>query len=285
MKLIETDAFLKKLELREFPQPEIVQLRYPLLLCHGFGALVSVIKPSPMHETCMFLRQHGVMAFAPNIVPYAKIETRSQQWSQKIVQLCDRYGFEKMNIVAHSMSGLDMRYAISRSDVYQRVASLTTVATPHRGTSLAELVLNTPEKVREKLVEAFDWFGNSIYPKSESDAVGAVRQLTREYVRTTFNPENPDRENITYFSYSASAGKGTNQPLNALYRYQNQHLYENEGPNDSFVSEKSAVWGKHLGTVPLSHLEQIKLGLSKDRVQIFEKFWYRVAGNLSDNGF
>lgn len=285
MKLIETQKFLKKLELQEFPQPEVIQLKYPVLLCHGYGALASVIKPSPMHEVCVFLRQHGIIAFAPNIVPYAKIETRGDQWVMRIRQLITKYGFEKLNVIAHSMAGLDMRYALKHSDIHEHVASLTTLASPHRGTSLAELVLNTPEKVRDKLGEVFDWFGNSMYPKGESDAVGAVRQLTRDYVQKEFNSVYTDRPDISYYSYSASVGKGTDHPLNPIYRYQNQYIFDHEGLNDSFVSENSAIWGKYVKSVPLSHLEQIKLTISKDRVQIFDHFWFDVVSLLSSEGF
>lgn len=281
MKLIETQKFLKKLELQEFPQPEIVRLRYPILLCHGYGALASVVKPSPMHEVCLLMRQHGVIAFAPNIVPYAKIETRAAQWVTKIEQLTEKYGFEKFNVIAHSMAGLDMRYALSQTDIHKKVDSLTTLASPHHGTSLAELVLNTPEKVRDRLGEVFDWFGNSMYPKGKSDAVGAVKQLTRDYAKEKFNPANPDHNNIAYFSYSAAVGKGTDHPLNPIYRYQNQHIYNQEGPNDSFISVESSKWSNHIKTVPLSHLEQIKLGISKDRTPIYKEFWFGVLKQLS----
>ena len=131
-----------------------------------------------------------------------------------------------------------MRYAISKLDISESVASLTTIATPHRGTSLAELVLTTPEILREKLGEVFDWFGESIFPNAKSNAVAAVEQLTREYVVNEFNPAVPDHEKVSYFSFSAAVGRGTTQPLNPIYRYQNMHIHKQEGLNDSFVSVK-----------------------------------------------
>lgn len=285
MKLIETQKFLRKLELQEFPQPEVVKLKYPVLLCHGYGALASIVKPSPMHEVCMLMRKHGVIAFAPNIVPYAKIETRAAQWVNKIKQLTDEYGFEKINVLAHSMAGLDMRHALTRSDIHTRVSSLTTLAAPHRGTSLAEMVLNsTPDIVRDKLGDVFNWFGDSMYPQAKSDALGAVKQLTREYVQEEFNPKHPDHEDVAYFSYSASVGKGTDAPLNTIYRYQNQYIHGQEGPNDAFISVESAKWGEHIKTIPLSHMEQIKLGISKDRLRIYETFWLDVLKQLAKEG-
>ena len=48
-----TPAIIKKLELKEFTQPEIIQLKYPVFLCHGFGAIGSLVKPSPLYDPCM----------------------------------------------------------------------------------------------------------------------------------------------------------------------------------------------------------------------------------------
>lgn len=285
MKFIETQKLFRKFELLDFPQPEIIPLKYPVFLCHGYGGIAGLVRPSPLHMPCMTLRSHGVHAFAPNIVPYAKISTRAEQWAEKIEQTRQQYGYEKINVVGHSMGGLDIRYAISNLDIGDSIASYTSIATPHHGTSLAELVLTTPDTVREKLGDMFDWFGENIFPKSKSDAVAAVEQLTREYVTKEFNPNNPDDENINYFSFSAAVGKGTKQPLNPIYRYQNQYIHSNEGKNDSFVSVKSAKWGKHLQTVPISHMEQLDIQVSKERKKYVNQFWLDLVENLRVNDF
>jgi triacylglycerol lipase len=280
MKWIEPKKYLKKLELSEFPQPDIIDLKYPVLMCHGYGGFSMLVSPSPLHDSCMRLRSYGIHAFAPNIVPYATIEIRAEQWADMIYKLKKQYGYEKMNVVAHSMGGLDMRYAISKLDIAGSVASLTTVAAPHRGTSLAELVLTAPDTIKEKLAELVDWFGESMYPAQKSDAVAAVEQLTREYVTKEFNPNTPDVDRVFYFSYSAAVGKGTSQPLNPIYRLQNQLIYQHEGVNDSFVTVESAKWGKHLKTLDISHLEQIEIQISKERKPKVESFWKELALNL-----
>lgn len=283
MKWIEPKKYLKKFELSEFSQPDIIQLKYPVLLCHGYGGFSTLLSPSPMQKPCMRLRSLGIHAFAPNIVPYGTIATRAKQWVRIIEILKKKYGYEKLNVVAHSMGGLDMRYAIAKLGAANSVASLTTIATPHRGTSLAELVLNSPDTIRDKLAEFVDWFGESIYPTTKSDAVAAVQQLTREYVTEEFNPVILDVDDLHYFSYSAAVGKGTDEPLHPIYRLQNQLIFQNEGINDSFVTDDSAKWGKHLGTLPISHLEQIEIQVKEDRKSLVESFWTKLANNLKKN--
>lgn len=283
MNWIEPQKYMKKFEVEEFPQPDLIQLNYPVLMCHGYGGLSTFLKPSPLHEPCIKLRTHGVAAFAPNIVPYSTIAIRAEQWAEIIEKLKKQYGYEKMNVVAHSMGGLDMRYAISSLGINDSVASLTTVATPHHGTSLAEIVLTAPAAVKAKLGDLFNWFGENFYPSRKSDSVGAVEQLTRKYVENEFNPAIPDIEGISYFSFSAAVGKGTAHPLNPIYRVQNQLIHQHEGLNDSFVSVDSAKWGVHLGTAPISHLEQIGIQVNKDRKHHFENFWLDVIQNLKEN--
>ncbi|MTI88152.1 MAG: alpha/beta hydrolase [Balneolaceae bacterium] len=281
----EKKSLLTRFALKEFPQPEIVQLKYPVFLCHGYGAISSLVKPSPLHDPCMLMREHGVMAFAPNIVPYACIETRAKNWARLIRQVCNQHHFEKINIVAHSMGGLDIRHAIAHMDIEDNVASFTTLATPHRGTYLADLILKTPETLTEKISEVVDWFGNNVYPQEKSDAIGSVEQLTLNYVRTTFNPATPPPEHIPIFSYSAAVGKGTESSLNPIFKFQNTQIYEHEGINDSFVSVESATWGEHLGTVSLSHLNQINVQVNKENRPVYYNFWAGVVKKLAEMGF
>lgn len=277
-------AILKRFELKEYPQPELLKLEYPIFLCHGYGAIGSVIKSGPLHDPCMKIREHGVVSIAPNIVPYARIETRAENWVKLIHAFCEDHGYEKVNVVTHSMGGLDMRCALSKMDVADRVESLTTIATPHHGSSLADLVLKAPELLTEKLSLVFDWFGDNVFPKTKSDALGSLEQLTCSYVKEVFNPDHPDVGNVAYYSYSAAVGKGTDYSINPVLKFQNSQIFEKEGENDAFVSTESAKWGTHLETVPLSHLSQMHLQMNKDSKKIYDQFWINVIKRLAENG-
>lgn len=274
---------LKRLELQEFPQPKLLKLTHPVFLCHGYGAIGSVIKSGPLHDPCMTIRSHGVPAIAPNIVPYARIETRAENWIRLIRNFCKDYGYQRVNVVAHSMGGLDMRYALSTLNAAEYVESLTTIATPHHGSSLADLVLKAPESVTEKLSEFFDWFGDNMYPKIKSDALGSVEQLTCGYATDIFNPDHPNISEISYYSYSAGVGKGTKFSINPVLKFQNNQIYEREGVNDAFVSVESAKWGTHLETIPLSHLSQMHLQMNKESQKIYEHFWFNLLKRLAEN--
>ena len=145
------------------------------------------------------------------------------------------------------MGGLDARYMISRlnpPDV--EVKSLTTIASPHRGSAFADYV--------------FEQIGPENLPKiygvlkTLRVETGAFSQLTRRYMSEDFNPNTPDREGVEYFSYGATA-----QPsIWSAFRQPHHIVSEAEGPNDGLVSVASSKWGTYKGTlIDVSHLDLI----------------------------
>jgi triacylglycerol lipase len=275
---------LEKIELEEFPQPEYIRIKHPVIMCHGYGSVASILKPTPLQDACMLLRSHGVVAFAPNVVPYASIEDRAKDWTRHVRRVMETTKSDRVNIIAHSMGGLDLRFAVSRLGLDQAVASLTTIATPHRGSSLAELGLATPTSLRDMLSEVFNWLGTNLYPSMTSDVKAALEDLTRNHVVNTFNPAVPDMKGVEYFSWSAGVGKGTKESINSMLIPLNRYIFDKEGVNDGFVSSESAVWGNHLGQIGLSHTEQIHMNLTRAHKQRWHDFWINQARMLSLSG-
>ena len=75
----------------------------------------------------------GIPLYFPALPPVGKISARAR----KLACALDRIAAERIALISHSMGGLDSRYLIQRLDPHHRVRFLATVATPHRGTSLA----------------------------------------------------------------------------------------------------------------------------------------------------
>src|SRR6185437_13876367 len=113
--------------------------RYPVVLAHGFGGFDDValrgVRIAYFRGVAERLRASGVDVHVLRVSPLAPIAARARQLAAQI----ERLGAERVNIVAHSMGGLDARYAIARLGMAARVASLTTIGTPHHGTPLADV--------------------------------------------------------------------------------------------------------------------------------------------------
>ncbi len=112
-----------------------------------------------------------------------------------------------------------------------------------------------------------------------------MADLTPEYVTNTFNPAVPDHPDVRYWSYSAQAGRGTDTPINPLLRPLNTMLYAREGPNDGFVSVKSAVWGESLGILEADHAQQIGVGRSIGARFDSNRFYTELADRLGRAGY
>ncbi|GAA91142.1 triacylglycerol lipase [Aspergillus luchuensis IFO 4308] len=190
------------------------------------------------------LSMQGVRVITATVPPSASIEMRAEELARDIAAGAPG---EHVNIIAHSMGGLDSRYMITHLKPTDfKVKSLTTIATPHRGSAVADFVLKQIGDDRlAQLYYALDRL------KVET---GAFAQLTRDYMTNTFNPATPDIEDVRYFSYGAAM-----QPsFWSVFRLSHRLLEQIEGYNDGLVSVASSKWGAYKGTLEgVSHLDLI----------------------------
>ncbi|KAJ5698161.1 hypothetical protein N7462_000166 [Penicillium macrosclerotiorum] len=193
------------------------------------------------------LTAQGVEVITATVPPSASIEERAEALLQDIETGARG---KDVNIIAHSMGGLDSRYMISRLRLQKfKVLSLTTIATPHRGSAVADYV--------------FDQIGADRLPQiyytldKLSVETGAFAQLTRKYMSEKFNPHVPDMDDVQYFSYGAAVEPS----VWSVFRLSHRILAEAEGPNDGLVSVASSQWGGEAGykgtLVGVSHLDLI----------------------------
>lgn len=83
---------------------------------------------------------------------------------------------------------------------------------------------------------------------------GAFSQLTQKYMKEEFNPNVPDREGVSYYSYGASC----KPRLWSMFRQSHRIIQRVEGDNDGLVSVSSSRWGTYKGTLKdVSHLDMI----------------------------
>lgn len=241
--------------------------KYPLVLAHGlFGFAELKLAGSYLppihywHGIKDALTAHGTEVITASVPPSGSIEERAAQLRRNI--LATSKG-RPVNIIAHSMGGLDARYMISRSrqkrtalererhepenDV--NVRALVTVATPHHGSAYADYVFDRigPERL--------PWV-YGVWQRTTGLGTGAFSQLTRNYMKEEFNPKTPDDPDVQYFSYGAALKK--KPPLLSPFRGSYNVLLKEEGPNDGLVSVESAKWGQYKGTLEgVSHLDLI----------------------------
>jgi len=277
--MVAQPALERFFQIEPFPQPDVMPTRYPVVLMHGFGMLAALNRAGQLHDVAMDLRSRGVLAYAPNVAPYDTIEERSDMWQQRLWRVQEESKADRMHLIAHSMGGLDARYLVHAFDLQDVVASITTVSTPHRGTAIAEIIREQPDRVQQLLADLVNRMGEVAMAGSHPDASRAVEQLTPAYIQNTFNPATPNHEQVLYRSFAGRAGRGTDVPINPFLRPLNAVLYEREGVNDGYVSVRSARWGAYQGLVDADHTHQIGIKLTNSDFK-HRAFYRRIVNDL-----
>src|SRR5207248_235002 len=125
------------------------RLRAPIVLVHGllgFDAVrlagVQLLHYFPGVEGS--LRKAGNRVLTARLSPTAGVAHRAAELRDF---LNHEVPGEPVHIFAFSMGGLDARYMTSRLGMEDRVLTLTTLGTPHRGTVFADLGVRGLERI------------------------------------------------------------------------------------------------------------------------------------------
>ncbi|MDT7857753.1 lipase [Rubrivirga sp. S365] len=250
----------RAVELEPMPQPPLAPTRYPVVLMHGFGALANLVQGGVLHAEAMHLRGRGVAAYAPHVNPYDTVAVRAAAWADRLSRVRAETGAERLNLVAFSSGGLDARWLARDPAWAGRFASLVTLSTPHRGTALAQYVLDRPDRLRAWAVGFMDFVGRAAYDAAPPHTEAALAELTPDAVAAQFDPDETV-DGAWCASFAGRAGRGTAVPVSPPLVVPNRILYGLAGVNDGIVPEASAAWGERLGTVEADHARQIGLGI------------------------
>jgi triacylglycerol lipase len=171
------------------------------------------------------------------------------------------------------MGGLDGRYLISKLGMSSRVLSLTTIATPHRGTAFADWGLRQLEWVVKPVLDLLDIPAQAFY------------DLTTAKCRV-FNEEVPDVASVRYFSV---AGRHEGDWWTPEWQLPHRIVAEAEGPNDGVVSVASATYGESTEIWEGDHISlancSTPVAKATGRWRDYAPSYARLIGRLADEGF
>jgi triacylglycerol lipase len=251
-----------------------LRTRYPLVFCHGM--LACTMLRMQLAKNCNYfavmdelLQERGFQALFPVVAPTGGVAARAAELREQIRSWTD----EPVNIVAHSMGGLDARWMIAHLGMAERVKSLTMISTPNHGSYLADWFLANYHR-RVPLLLALEAVGVNVDGFRDCRPAACV----------AFNAATPDQPGVRYFSYDADVPQVKVSPM---LRRGWSLLQRVEGPNDGLVAAASARWGEHLGTVHADHFAQTPDGLFLRPAETFDSaaFFLRLIEDLGRRGF
>lgn len=230
--------------------------RYPLVLVHGiffrdwarFGYWGRI--PAA-------LERNGARLFYAGQQSSGTVEAAAAEIATAVRQVCRATGAEKVNVLAHSKGGLDVRWAVSRLGLADAVASVTTIGTPHRGTPLAGRTLDripssTVAAIGQRYEATFTRLGDD-----SPDFLGGLSDLSPARC-ALLNAAAPDAPGVVYLSVGSSLTSAVTAPF-PLDVGHAVLLAEGAGPNDGLVPMTSMAWGEDF-QVPAPTAEGISHG-------------------------
>ncbi|MCE9566740.1 MAG: hypothetical protein K8U57_32445 [Planctomycetes bacterium] len=145
------------------------------------------------------------------------------------------------HLIGHSMGGLDARYLTAKLGMESRVLSVTSVGTPHRGTSFADWGVSRFSRLLGPFLRLFGIPHQAFF------------DLTTEGCQR-FNEEVRDVPGVRYYSI---AGQCDQAWLGAEWLLPYSVVAKAEGANDGVVSVASATWGEHSEVWAGDHLNLV----------------------------
>lgn len=232
------------------------------------------------------LKDRGFEVYHSSVAWAANVDRRAADLKQNILNILDKTGAEKVNIIAHSMGGLDTRHMMfndrDAGRIHNRIASLTTISTPHAGSSFADWGLDNLSQIP------------FILKKIGLD-VDAFRDLRTDSCKA-FNEcpevlefESACQSRITFQTY---AGRQNFWGIFNLLKGSFRIIEEKEGENDGLVSVQSAKWGEgyfkgtldetdHLNELGWWDVSQLMKGeTAEELLQRIHSFYAAVAQDL-----
>jgi triacylglycerol lipase len=188
------------------------------------------------------------------VPPIGTSEERARSLGDAIQQ---KFPAGPVHIIAHSMGGLDSRTLIARNhhglSEPGRIASLTTLSTPHRGSPVADLLADPrPNDLRRVIYDGFSQALSGL-----GIPTGALANLTTE--KASHVPDvTRSHPHIRYRSYFAS-GRTSGAPTAILLLPTHHYIHEVTGQaNDGVVALESAKYGEFQQPFwPCDHVDMV----------------------------
>ena len=283
-------------------QPLPGKTKFPIVLVHGMGGFEKLGVLEYWFGVPSMLRKAGYAVFVTVQDPFNSSDVRAQQLATWVDRVRACTCADKVNLVAHSQGGRDARELVTTLGYASQVASVTTIATPHGGTKVADALLGWLPGPDAGLLDVLAQFAGQLYTKPLQDAkLKGALEACSEKLAPAWNVAHPDAPGVQYWSWAGLSGltakgkpacDGGDVPAPANGDIvepglQASWLFLGGGtvPNDGLVPVESAKWGHFRGCVRADHMDEV--GQIAGVVDGFDHLkFYRddIAGFLASEG-
>lgn len=260
--------------------------KYPIVMVHGIG-FRDLRYFNYWGRIPLVLKKHGAVITYGHNKAWGSLKENSALISASIDRILEETHSEKVNLIAHSKGGLDCRYLISSLGYQDRVASLTTVNTPHYGSELIDLLDRLPNKLYRMIASGINRLF-AVAGDDMPDCYTSSQELSPAFC-ARFNEENPDAPGVYYQSYGSVMKSCFSDSLLSI-----PYLLlctQKGGANDGLVDVSSMKWGEFKGVLTNRYQRGISHGdmidLKREDIKGFDVLhvFYEMVADLKKRGF
>ena len=268
------------------PQEKLCATRYPVLLVHG-AFFRDVNWLSYWGRIPAALEQNGAVVYFGNQQSAESVEASAAFLAGRIRTILEETGCQKINVIAHSKGGLDMRWAIAHCGIAEQVASLTTVSTPHRGCRYVDHLLHKLPRWLISSIAAVYNIGMRLLGDPKPNFTAAIRDLTTKVCMPRDEqlgvPEGILCRSVGTCLYRGRGARG-------FLRLTHGWVKKYDGENDGLVGTHSMQWGQqfHLleptGKRGISHWDATDL--HRERLDGLDPvdYYLKLVADLKNRG-
>ena len=261
-----------------------METKYPIVFVHGI-AIKDIWFVKAFGRIDKHLKEEGYKIYKSKVDSFGTIENNAQILKDEIEKILKEENVDKVNIIAHSKGGLDSKYMIQHFNMEDKVASLTTLCTPHAGSPIASSILKLPKWIL-KIIAFWINLAYRICGDKHPDSLTVCKQLAEKepVERETFNISPK-----VYCQSYASQMKKTRNDFTLTIPYIMFHYFAKGAITDGLVSVDSAVFGEYKGIAmdgnPISHSQIIGFAATKKKRERVYTFYSNVCNDLVKRGF
>ncbi|MBQ8296055.1 MAG: hypothetical protein IJX87_06460 [Clostridia bacterium] len=256
--------------------------RYPIVLAHGLMLRdIQFFKAFGRIEK--ILKTEGFVVYTADTDGVGTIENNAAQLAAFVEDILKKEGVDKVNIIAHSKGGLDTRYMIDRLGMGDKVASVTFLCTPHKGSQIATKLYKLPKWIKGFIAFWINvWY--RIFGDKKPDVLEVCRQLQTAPDGVLEDADNSD--GIFMQSFSSTLKRSRDDfvmgiPLKFSRKYE-------KGESDGMVSVESSKFAEYRGNCTdgsVSHTEIVDFMVRRKKKEKIYAFYVGICEELANRGF
>ncbi len=257
-------------------------MKYPILLVHGI-ALKDYKFFKALGKIERILQNQGYKVYTSNQDGFGTIENNALQLKKQINEILEKENIDKINIIAHSKGGLDSKYLIENLEMENKIASLTTLCTPFKGSIIATKLYNLPNLFKVPLSKIINFYYR-IFKDQNPDSLKVCEELQKH---DNIEIEILNIPNSIYCqSYSTTLKRKRDDFIMGIPLFFSR-FYEDEN-TDGMVSNNSSKFENYKGNCinsSVSHADIVDFMPDKKTKEKVYSFYIDLCISLEKKGF